>query len=137
MAKPKAPAAKPVKMYGAREDLGKPVDGFFAKAPAATKPILLALRDLVEKIVPDATASLKWGMPVYSIGGNMTVAIGGHKAHVNLILAGPPDAFADPDGLLEGAGKTGRHLKVTDVKAIPKAQVKAWVKTAAELARSK
>lgn len=119
-----------------RKDLGAPIDGFFAKQPAATKPIALALRALVEEVIPNATSSLKWGMPFYEIESGMVCAIGGHKAHVNLILSGPPDSFADPDGLLEGTGKTGKHLKVTSVDAIPRAQVKRWLKTAVANARS-
>ena len=47
-----------------------------------------------------------------AIYGTMTVALSAHKAHVNLILSGSADAFDDPDGRLEGEGKTGRHLKV-------------------------
>jgi hypothetical protein len=87
--------------------------------------------------VPGTESSLKWGQPFYTLGGQMMCALGGHKSHVNLILSGPPGTFADPDGLLEGAGKTGRHLRLTSVDAIPTAQVKTWLNAAAALARSK
>lgn len=133
----KKPAAKkvPQKKVTARADLGAPIDGFFAKQPPAMRAILDELRALVESVAPNAESSLKWGMPFYTLNGQMMCALGGHKAHVNLILSGPPDSFTDPKGLLEGAGKTGRHLKVTDAKSIPKAEVRAWLKTAAALAK--
>lgn len=136
-AKAKASAkAKPMK-HGPRADLGKPIDGFFAKQPAHLRAILDVLRKLADEAAPDAQTSLKWGMPFYSIDGAMMCALGAHKAHVNLILAGPPDAFADPDGRLSGDGKTGRHLKLTSVDEIPRAAVKKWLKVAATRAREK
>jgi hypothetical protein len=109
-------AAKP----GPRADFGKPVDGFFAKQSGAMRPLLDELRKMVEAAAPDATAALKWGMPFYQIGDQTMCALAGHKAHVNLILSGPPDTFADPDGLLAGDGKTGRHLKLRSLDELPR-----------------
>lgn len=121
---------------GPRADFGKPVDGFFAKQPAHLRAILDELRKLVHEVAPDATAALKWGMPVYTVGGkNMMCALAGFKAHVNLILSGPPGTFADPDGILEGDGKTGRHLKLRSLDELPRARVRVWLKAAADLAR--
>ena len=133
LAKKKAPVRK----LAPRADLGAPIDGFFGKQGPQTRPILEALRKLVEELIPEAKSSLKWGMPFYTVNGNMVCALGGHKSHVNLILSGPPGTFADPKGLLEGAGKTGRHLKLTRLEALPVKDVKGWLRTAAELARSK
>lgn len=103
------------------------MDGFFAKQPAPLRAILDALRTLVQEVAPDASASLKWGMPFYAIDGAILCALGAHKAHVNLILSGPPGTFHDPEGLLVGDGKTGRHLKLTSVEQLPRAQVKRWL----------
>lgn len=130
-----ATKAKPATKPAARADLGAPIDGFFRKQGPVTRPILEALRLLVEQTVPDATSSLKWGMPFYTIDGNIVCALGGHKAHVNLILSGPPGTYADPDGRLVGDGKTGRHLKLTALDQIPRDAVKGWLRTAADLAR--
>ena len=118
-----------------RADFGAPIDGFFAKQPAALRSILEALRTMVDEAAPDAQSSIKWGMPFYSIAGAMMCALGAHKSHVNLILSGPAGAFKDPDGLLSGEGKTGRHLKLTSLAELPRAKVRVWLRTAAELAR--
>ena len=141
-AKKKAPAArkKPAapKKMAPRADLGAPIDSFFKKPRAGELNAVLAeLRKLVETTVPDTESSIKWGMPFFQVGGNMMAAIGAHAAHVNLILSGPPDTFFDPEGLLEGEGKTGQHLKLRRVSDIPKDQVRSWLKAAAALARSK
>jgi hypothetical protein len=74
-------------------------------------------------------------MPFYTVGGNMMCALAGFKAHVNLILAGPPGTFADPEGRLEGDGETGKHLKLRALDELPRAAVKGWLKAAAARAR--
>jgi hypothetical protein len=141
-AKPKAKtpakkAAAPAMKHGPRGDFGKPIDSFFDKQPPHLREILVALRSMVEASAPDADTSIKWGMPFFQIGGNMFVALGAHKAHVNLILAGAPGTFDDPDGLLTGDGKTGRHLKLGTLSELPASQVRGWLKTAATIARAK
>jgi hypothetical protein len=130
--KKKAPAKK---RPAARADLGAPIDGYFAKQPPALRAILEQLRKLVDEVVPEADASIKWGMPFYTLNGAMMCALTSHKSHVNLVLAGPPGTYADPDGLLEGEGKTGRHLKLKSLADLPTAKVRAWLRTAAATAR--
>lgn len=119
-----------------RADLGAPIDGFFAKQPPALRAILEALRKLVESTVPDAQSAIKWGMPFYTLHGQMMVALGAHKSHVNLILAGPPAAFHDPEGRLTGSAKGGRHLKLTALDQLPQNAARTWIKAAAAHARS-
>lgn len=120
-----------------RTDFGAPIAGFFAKQPAALRPILAQLRDLVQEAAPDAKSSIKWGMPFFTIDGGMMCALGGHKAHVNLILSGPPGTYADPDNLLRGDGKTGRHLKLVPGDRVPVDAVRGWLAIAAGHARTK
>jgi hypothetical protein len=142
-AKKKAPAKKPAsknklappKMYGERADLGAPVAGFFAKQPPALRPILDELRAMVSKAAPDARSEIKWGMPFFMIGKEIVCALAGFKAHVNLILPGPPGTFADPVGRLEGDGKTGKHLKLRALDDLPRAAVRDWLRVAADRAR--
>ncbi len=131
----KKPAAKtPVQRWGRRTDLGAPVEGFFARQPPALREILEALRAEIARAAPGAVAAIKWGMPMYTLDGVMMCALGAHKAHVNLILAGPPGTFSDPNGLLVGDGKTGKHFKVRALADLPRAAVRGWLKTAAKTA---
>jgi hypothetical protein len=132
-----SPKAAPRSAVARRADFGAPIDDFFAKQPPELRAILEALRKLVEGAAPDATASLKWGIPVYTIGNVMMCALGGHKSHVNLVLAGPPGAFVDPGGKLTGSGKTGRHLTIRRLDELPQAAVRGWLRTASYFARAK
>ena len=131
----KAPA--PRRTAPRRADFGAPVDAFFARQPPQLRPILDALRALVEEAAPDATASIKWGMPFYAVEGETVCALAGFKAHVNLILPGAPGAIADPDGLLEGEGKTGQHLKLRALDELPREAVQGWLRTTVQAARRK
>ena len=131
------PAMAATAKWAKRRDLGAPVDGFFARQPAELRAILEALRAEVERAAPEAAGAIKWGMPFYTLRGEMMCALGAHKAHVNLILAGPPGTYADPEGRLEGEGKTGKHLKLRSLVELPRAAVRAWLKTAAATARAK
>jgi hypothetical protein len=134
-----APGKKPAarKTTPRRADFGAPVEGFFARQPPHLRDLLETLRKLVQEAAPEATASIKWGMPFYAIGRETVCALAGFKSHVNLILPGPPGTFADPDALLEGEGKTGRHLKLRNLDALPRETVRGWLRTAAEVARKK
>ncbi|HTA20514.1 MAG TPA: DUF1801 domain-containing protein [Polyangia bacterium] len=127
----------PAQKWGPRADLGAPVDGFFARQPPELRAILELLRGEIERAAPGAVAAIKWGMPMYTLDGAMMCALGAHKAHVNLILSGPPGTYADPDGLLEGDGKTGKHLKLRTLADVPRAAVRKWLAAAAATARAK
>jgi hypothetical protein len=121
-------------MPARRADFGAPIDGFFAKQPPHLREILVALRAIVEDEAPDAVASIKWGMPFYMMGRTPLCALGGHKSHVNLILHGPPQAFADPGGLLQGDAKIGRHMKLRSIDELPEKAVRGWVRVARKAA---
>lgn len=128
------PAARPGP--GPRADLGAPIDSFFAKRSGPLREILDELRAMIDAQLPDASSSIKWGMPFYTLCGTPVCALAAFKAHVNLILAGPEGTFADPEGLLEGDGKTGRHLKLRAPADIPRPAVRRWLEAAATRARS-
>jgi len=127
--------ARATKMYAKRADLGVPVDGFFARQPPALRPILDELRAMIGDAAPEATSQIKWGMPFYSIGGVSMCALAGFKAHGNLTRPGPPGTYADPDGRLDGDGKTGKHLKLRALDELPRATVRDWLRVAADRAR--
>ena len=119
----------------ARADFGAPIDSFFQKQPPHLRVILEELRRMVEETAPDAESSLKWGMPWFTVNGKMICSLGGHRAHVNLVLVGPADAFDDPQGLLSGTSANGRHLKFTSLEALPRLAVRKWLRAAVKLAR--
>jgi len=119
----------PARAYPRREDLGAPVDLFFARQPPEKRAQLEALHALVKKAAPDARASIKWGMPHYELKGGFC-SLYAAPAYVALNLLAPPEKFDDPEGRLEGTGKTMRHLKVRSAADLDEVSILRWLETA-------
>ena len=88
-----------------------------ASAAGGHAPILTAVRGMVEDLHPDAveTASRKEQTVTWGYGGGKMKAgyayVRAFKAHVNLgFFQGAH--LPDPENLLEGTGKTLRHVKL-------------------------
>ncbi|MFL5357789.1 DUF1801 domain-containing protein [Archangium sp.] len=127
----KGAAAKktPDRQYLRREDLGAPADAFFAQQPPERREHLEALRALVKKAAPGARESMKWGMPYYQLKGGFC-ALYTSKTYAALSIMAPPEKLDDPEGRLEGTGKTMRHLKVRSAADLDEASILRWVKAA-------
>src|SRR6266850_706672 len=83
------------------------VASYFAEQPADKRALLDRLRALVAKGVPDATPTIKWGVPVYQRNGRNLCALAAFKDHVAINFFVAPGVLADPSKKLEG-GKTNR-----------------------------
>ena len=127
----KGAAAKktPDRQYLRREDLGAPADAFFAQQPPERREHLEALRALVKKAAPGARESMKWGMPYYQLKGGFC-ALYTSTTYAALSIMAPPEKLDDPEGKLEGTGKTMRHLKVRSAADLDEASILRWVKLA-------
>lgn len=117
--------------HGPRRDLGASVEEYFARQPPDKRALLEKLRAVVMRAVPDATASIKWGVPVYEKNGKTVCALAAFKEHVGLNLFAPPGVLVDPGKKLEGGGKTSRMLKVRSVGDIDSATILRWLKATA------
>jgi hypothetical protein len=123
----KKPAAKTTTAKGASEPS---VAGYFAEQPTDKRVLLEKLRALVAKGVPDATPTIKWGVPVYQRNGRNLCALAAFKDHVAINFFVAPDVLADPGKKLEG-GKTNRLLKVRSAGDIEAGTITRWLKAAA------
>jgi hypothetical protein len=104
---------------------------YFAEQPPDKRALLEKLRSLVEKGIPDAEASIKWGVPIYQRNGRNVCALASFKDHVAINFFAPPSVLIDPGKKLEGAGKTSRLLKVRTAGDIDSASITRWLKAAA------
>lgn len=127
-----AKRAVPTKVMAARrKDLGAPVDSYFAQQPPEKRALLEKLRALVDKTVPDAEASIKWGVPFYQTNGRNLCSIAAFKEHVGINFFASPDVLKDPGKKLEGGGKSMRMLKVRRAEDIDSASITRWLKATA------
>ena len=127
---PRKATAKPSprKVMPARKDFGAPTDAYYAQQPADKRVLLEKLRAIVQKVVPDAESTIKWGVPFYARNGKSVCSIAAFKEHVGINFFAPPSVLADPGKRLEGGGKSMRMLKVRTEKDIDPASITRWLK---------
>jgi hypothetical protein len=117
----------PAKKTTAKKDAAAP---YIAAQPANKRVLLAKLRALVAKGAPSAVPEIKWGVPIYAIGGKNICALAAFKDEVAINFFAPPSALADPKKKLEGAGKGNRMLKVRTAADIDSASILRWLKAA-------
>lgn len=105
---------------------------YIAEQPPEKRALLERLRAIVTKTLPDATPVLKWGVPIYQVGGKNVCALAAFKEEVAINFFATPSALADPKKKLAGEGKTSRMLKVRTAKDIDAASIQRWLKAAAK-----
>src|SRR5205809_5514118 len=127
MAAPKSAAKKPA----TKKTAGGVDDRYFAEQPAEKAALLEKLRALVNKAVPDADVSIKWGVPFYQRNGKNVCALASFKDHVGINFFASPSALPDPQKKLESSGKSNRMLKVRTAGDIDSASITRWLKAAA------
>ena len=88
------------------------VDRHLSSLEPDQRSVARALRAFVLREAPELHESVKWGVPAY-VGQRLVCSIAAHKDHTNLEFY--RGAFLkDPKALLEGTGKSLRHVKFRD-----------------------
>ena len=90
-------------------------------------PILEELRKLVNDTVINATESIKWSMPVFT-GQKNFAYMRYANSHITFGFTLHIDQLKDPGHLLEGEGKTMKHIKITQLDEKLKLQITEWLK---------
>lgn len=109
---------------------GSAAERYIAEQPLDKRPLLATLHRLVNKVVPDADVSIKWGVPFYQTNGKNLCALACFKEHVGINFFAPPDKLVDPGKKLEGSGKSNRMFKVRSAADIDPASITRWLKAA-------
>lgn len=104
------------------------VTAYIEKQPSPQKEILHELRQLIHASVAGVKEELKWGQPVYGLKKDFCY-LKAAKSHVNL---GFMDftKLTDPDGRLEGTGKSMRHVKIKTRADIDTILFNNWLQAA-------
>jgi uncharacterized protein YdhG (YjbR/CyaY superfamily) len=64
------------------------LEEYYALVPDHAKEYMLKMRQLLKKIAPNATETLKWGQPVFE-EKRILFAIAAYSTHLNFIPTGP------------------------------------------------
>jgi len=107
------------------------IDEYVAKS-GNMKGVLKGLRELVKKTIAGCEEYVNpWKIPSFDSNGTVCGFMTG-KEHVTFIfLRGA--ALPDPEGLLEGTGKSVRHVKVRTAVDVKKPGLKKLIVEAAKL----
>jgi hypothetical protein len=135
---PAAPAHATAADSLAQVQVGAGVDPaapLLEKQLPGTRELVQALRPVVMGAIPGLTEKVHMGWEVihYAAGPSMrdmVVAIGPHKAYVNLEFGDGVD-LPDPARRLEGTGKRMRHVKIRTVEGARHPDVRALLEAAA------
>ena len=107
------------------------IDEYVAKA-GKMQGVLKGLRALVKKTIAESEEYVNpWKIPSFDSNGTVCGFMTG-KEHVTFIfLRGA--VLPDPEGLLEGTGKSVRHVKVRTTADVKKPALKKLIVEAAKL----
>jgi hypothetical protein len=94
------------------------------------KEMLERMRAVVRRTLPEATETVKWGQPVYSLWGKNIICFMIYDDHVNFGLFMGARLKA---ARLEGTGKGLRHVKVYTIGDIDEKEFSRLARDAAKL----
>lgn len=109
------------------------IDAYIDKAKDFAKPILIHIRELVHKAVPEAEETMKWSMPHFDYLGEMMCSMASFKEHVAMNFW-KGAIMNDPDKILDTKEAMGHFGKIKNLKDLPsdKLLIK-YIKEAARL----
>ncbi len=111
---------------------------FLHDLPPAVRAVVLALRDVIQRTVPQAEESVLWGALSYhrpEVGGRVKgavcqVVVKGEKVRLDFIHG---IRLADPSGLLQGSAVSKRFVPIPSAADAQRAEIAALVQEAAAL----
>jgi len=106
----------------------KEVDEYISTAPSPKREIMTELRKLIHESVPGVMEEFKWSRPIFKAQKDFAYFVA-TKNTVNLGFY-TTEGFGDPDGILEGTGKSMRHVKLRDLPDIKHEIFKGWLRAA-------
>jgi hypothetical protein len=104
--------------------MNKTVDEYLERQESPQREICQKLRELIFNTLPGIKEEMKWGVPTYADGRYYLVAL---KDHVNLGFS-LKGLSKEEQKLLEGSGKTMRHIKIRALDEIDEKRIKELLK---------
>ena len=115
-------------------DLSPLIDEYVESLTDWKKDVAEELREVISTASRELTEEVKWGFPCYTAGGRCICGFMAMKDSVNFVLYQGAN-LDDPSGLIEGTGKSMRHVKLRSVKDIRKPAFTKFIKESIRLAK--
>ncbi len=94
--------------------MNEKVKEYIEKQDSPQKEIILKVRDIFLKSLPNCNEHFAWGVMVYE-GGKFYIAAMKNRVHVGFAITG---LNKEEINMFEGSGKTMRHIKINSLKDI-------------------
>jgi hypothetical protein len=94
--------------------MNEKVDAYIKKQDSPQKEIILKVRDIFRKTLPNCNEEFAWGVVVYA-GGKFYIAAMKNRVHVGFAISGLNKEEID---MFEGSGRTMRHIKIHSLEDI-------------------
>lgn len=108
--------------------MNKQITEYINNAPSEQKEIMEIIRLLIHQSVKNVTEEYKWSRPVFRSTKDFAY-LKANKNNVTLGFYKDIDRLNDPNKLLEGTGKTMRHIKLNHVSDMDKKMLSEWFTT--------
>ena len=117
-----------------RKYKGKTVEEIVDSLEAEQKEIVAKLRSLVKRVFPEIVETVKWGNITFLMGEENLAWIIIYRDHVDFGLFRGAELESK---LLEGTGKSLRHIKIKSSNEIDENELAGLLKTVVGLEKSK
>jgi hypothetical protein len=122
------------KVFAARSDKGAPASVAIERMAEPKRAIARALDKAIRSLSKSVDAQVRWGNAGYWIEGHDMFALSECADRVNLYVAHGA-SLPDPAGLLEGSGKSMRHVKVRSEEVAKSSEVLAILRASLDAAK--
>ncbi len=101
------------------------VDTYIENAISEHREIMELVRSIIHQNVKNITEEFKWSRPIFKTNKDFAY-FQNNKNYVTIGFTKDIEKLNDPNKLLEGQGKTMRHIKVKKVSEIDKEIFTEW-----------
>lgn len=105
------------------------VSEYIENAPLEQKEIMNILRHLIHQNIQDVVEDFKWNRPIFKTTKEFAYFLA-NKNYLTLGFTKNFEKLDDPNKILEGTGKTMRHIKLKKTSDIDIELIKKWFITA-------
>ncbi len=130
-----ASAGGMAKKYATRSDLGAPASVAIDRMAEPMRSMARAIDKAIRAVSKKVQDRVAWGNAGYIVDGKDLFAISECSDRVNLYI-GNGALLDNAEGVLEGTGKTMRHVKVRSVEQAQGAAVKKLLKESVAMAKA-
>ena len=111
--------------------MNEEVTEYINTAPQVQREVMEQIRTLIHRKVQNVTEEFKWSRPIFKLDKDFAY-LQANKNHVNLGFYKGFEKLNDPNGILEGTGKTMRHIKLKTVSDVDTELLSEWFITLTE-----